>query len=186
MAIRRLSFALSIAAAIASSACSKTEPPAVESAPVAAEPAATAAPSAPPAPSAAPAASVVVEADAGVDAKAHATATASTKSGTNAADAEAGPTCGKKPLPDCPMQAWMKANTSAAMSSKDFAALEVALKKTATLAPGAGYPNWISISKDGAEAARTQDIGALKASCRGCHDQYKSKYKAELRTRPVT
>jgi hypothetical protein len=104
----------------------------------------------------------------------------------SASDAEAAPTCGKKPLPDCPLQGWMKANMSAAMSAKDFAALESALTKTAARSPGSAYPNWVSISKDGAEAARIQNMDAVKASCRGCHDQYKAKYKAEIRTRPVT
>lgn len=166
----------------AAAACSKAEPPSAESTP------ATAAS----APIAAPATSAVVDASALVDASTDAraadaapAASAKTES-AHAADAQAAPTCGKKPLPDCPMQAWMKANTSSAMSAKDFAALEKALAKTATFAPEAGYPNWVSISKDGAEAARNQNMDALKASCRGCHDQYKSKYKAELRTRPVT
>jgi hypothetical protein len=78
----------------------------------------------------------------------------------------------------------MKANTNTAMAGKDFAALATALDKTATFAP-AGYTNWVSISKDGAKAARDQDLNAVKASCRGCHDQYKTKYKTEIRARPV-
>jgi cytochrome c556 len=78
----------------------------------------------------------------------------------------------------------MKANTNAAMASNDFPAIATALDKTATFAP-AGYTNWASISKDGAKAARAADLGAVKASCRSCHDQYKSKYKTELRTRPI-
>lgn len=53
------------------------------------------------------------------------------------------------------------------------------------LAPGAGYPNWVSISKDGAKAARAGDLDAAKAACRGCHEQYKKKYKVELRQRPI-
>ncbi len=80
----------------------------------------------------------------------------------------------------------MKANTSAAMSASDFDALQTALTKTAALAPpGSAYPNWVSISKDGADAARVQNLDAVKAACRGCHNQYKAKYKKEMRDRPI-
>jgi hypothetical protein len=80
----------------------------------------------------------------------------------------------------------MKKNTSAAMSSQDFDSLATALDKVATFAPTTpGYPNWASISKDGAAAARAQNLDAVKASCRGCHNQYKDKYKKELRDRAL-
>jgi hypothetical protein len=80
----------------------------------------------------------------------------------------------------------MKANTSPAVAAADFDALQTALAKVAALAPpGGGYPNWVSISKDGADAARVQNLDAVKASCRGCHNQYKAKYKKEMRARPI-
>jgi hypothetical protein len=80
----------------------------------------------------------------------------------------------------------MKSNTSPAMSAQDFDALQAALEKVATFAPpGAGYPNWVSISRDGADAARVQNLDAVKAACRGCHNQYKAKYKQEMRDRPI-
>jgi hypothetical protein len=78
----------------------------------------------------------------------------------------------------------MKANTSAAMSAEDFDALATALDKAATFAP-AGYTNWVSIAKDGASAAHAQSLDGVKASCRGCHNQYKDKYKKEMRDRPI-
>ena len=105
-------------------------------------------------------------------------------SGPKAAKTDAGLACGDKPLPPCPLYAWMKANTSAAMSAQDFDALAAALTKTATFAPP-GYTNWVSISKDGAAAAHAQSLDGVKASCRGCHNQYKSRYKKELRDRPI-
>jgi hypothetical protein len=115
-------------------------------------------------------------------------ATASTSGGmAPAASASAGAAaaaCGTKPLPDCPLQAWMKANTNPAIASQDFPGLATALDKTATFAP-AGYTNWASIAKDGAKAARASDMTATKASCRTCHDQYKDKYKKELRARKI-
>jgi hypothetical protein len=78
----------------------------------------------------------------------------------------------------------MKANTSAAMATKDFDALAKALDATAGLAPP-GYGNWVSISRDGAKAARAQDLDAVKQSCKGCHNQYQERYKKEIRTRKI-
>lgn len=118
------------------------------------------------------------------------TATAATASASGgvapvaSGSAGAAAACGTKPLPDCPLQAWMKANTNPAIAAQDFPALATALDKVATFAPP-GYTNWASIAKDGAKAARASDMTATKASCRTCHDQYKDKYKKELRTRKI-
>lgn len=99
--------------------------------------------------------------------------------------ADGGLGCGAESLPDCPMQAWMKAHTSAAIVRKDLPALADALETVATFAPG-GYTNWVSIAKDGAAAARAEKLDAVKAACRGCHEQYRAKYKAEHRARPLS
>jgi len=114
-------------------------------------------------------------------------ASASASGGTTpvaSGSAGAAAACGTKPLPDCPLQAWMKANTNPAIAAQDFPGLATALDKVATFAP-AGYTNWASIAKDGAKAARASDMTATKASCRTCHDQYKDKYKKELRARKI-
>jgi hypothetical protein len=78
----------------------------------------------------------------------------------------------------------MKANTNPPIAANDLPALAAALEKTAGFAPAA-YTNWGSIAKDGAKAARAGDMTAAKASCRTCHDQYKDKYKKELRARKI-
>jgi hypothetical protein len=163
------STALALAFVFSGAACSKTDAPSEDTAPTA-----TASQSATPTVKAAAPEAAAPAAD---------TVTPTT---TTAASADAGSAaqCGTKPLPDCPLQAWMKANTNPAVASSDFAGLATALDKVATFAP-AGYTNWASISKDGAKAARAQDMSAVKASCRGCHDQYKSKYKTELRTKKI-
>jgi hypothetical protein len=93
-------------------------------------------------------------------------------------------TCGDKPLPACPLGAWMKSNTSPAMTAQDFGALATALEKIVAFAP-AGYTNWVSIARDGADAARAQSLDGVKASCRGCHNQYKDRYRKEMRDRPI-
>ena len=97
---------------------------------------------------------------------------------------DAGPTCGRKPLPDCPLQAWMKSHSAPAMASSDMPGLEAAFTRIAAFAPP-GYPHWSSISKDGARAAHEAQMDAVKAACRSCHEQYKAKYKAELRPRAL-
>jgi hypothetical protein len=112
------------------------------------------------------------------------TPTSTPKALAKVAATKAAPACGDKPLPPCPLYSWMKANTSPAMSAGDFDALVAALDKVAAFAP-VGYANWVSISKDGADAARVQNLDAVKAACRGCHNQYKAKYKQEMRDRPI-
>ncbi len=96
-------------------------------------------------------------------------------------------TCGDKPLPPCPLYTWMKANMSPAMGAEDYDALATALDKAAGFAPHEPreYANWASIAGDGAAAARAQNLDAVKAACRGCHNQYKERYKRELRDRPL-
>jgi hypothetical protein len=103
---------------------------------------------------------------------------------TSSSGAKPAATCGDKPLPACPLAAWMKSNTSPAMTSQDFGALATALEKIVNFAP-AGYTNWVSISRDGADAARAQSLDGVKASCRGCHNQYKDRYRKEMRDRPI-
>lgn len=112
-----------------------------------------------------------------------ATASASAAPAAPAASAPAAE-CGTKPLPDCPLQAWMKANANPPATANDMPALAIALEKMVAFAPP-GYTNWASIAKDGAAAAKSGDTAAAKASCRSCHDQYKAKYKAELRARKI-
>ncbi len=180
---KHLSFAalLTIAVAAFTAACDDKKPT-TDTTPSATAPTAT--PSASAAPSAT--ASATASASATPDAAAAPSDAAAPKPAGDAATAAApdAPTCGKKPLPDCPLQGWMKANTSAAMSTKDFDALAKALDATAGLAPP-GYGNWVSISRDGAKAARDQNLDGVKASCKGCHNQYQERYKKELRTRKI-
>jgi hypothetical protein len=78
----------------------------------------------------------------------------------------------------------MKANTAPALSTRDFAALAAAFDQLAAFAPP-GFPNWRSMAKDGADAARIENFDAVKGACRGCHNQYKERYKKEMRDRPI-
>ncbi len=154
---------------------------------------ASSAPSASASASAAPSASASESASAAPEAAAPAPTDASAPKASAAASGSAAPapsgsakvfTCGKKPLPDCPLQGWMKANVNPAMAASDTPKLGEALEKIAKLGPP-GYPNWVSISMDGAKAARSGNLDGAKASCRTCHDQYKAKYRNELRDRKL-
>ncbi len=192
-----------LALSAATAACTKSDSPpgttssastTTSSAPSATMSAATAAPDA--APSVADTATGTAPTAGAADAAAPATASAvaSTTAPKASASAPAGgahpelaaanAVCGVKPQPDCPLQAWMKANTNSAVASSDLPALAIALDKTVALGP-AGYTNWASIAKDGAKAAKAGDLTGAKASCRTCHDQYKAKYKADLRGRKI-
>lgn len=115
-----------------------------------------------------------------------ATALATAKAAASAPAASASAAavnCGSKENP-CPLQKWMKDHTQADLAAGDNAAIAGDLDKIAAMAPP-GYSKWASISKDGANAARAGNTDAVKASCRGCHDEYKTKYKTEMRGRAV-
>lgn len=90
--------------------------------------------------------------------------------------------CGLRRGEACTLREWMKANMAPAIVGSDFDGLRAALIEVETFAP-TGYPNWVSIARDGADAARVQDLGAVKASCRSCHAQYRDRYRHELRDR---
>ena len=87
---------------------------------------------------------------------------------------------------EAPLRAWMKEHPGKAVVAKSFLELEAAFARIAQLAPpAAAYPHWISIARDGADAARVLHLEAVKAACRGCHSQYRDRYRRELRRRPL-
>jgi hypothetical protein len=86
---------------------------------------------------------------------------------------------------ECPLRGWMREHSAAAMSAKNFAALAAVFDRIAAFAPDGGYPYWAWIAKDGEDAAHVEDLDATRAACRGCHTQYRSKYKREMRARPL-
>lgn len=48
-----------------------------------------------------------------------------------------------------------------------------------------GYPEWRALAENGAVAAERADAAAVKRACNACHDQYRPKYRAEERRKPV-
>lgn len=167
------------------SVCLGCDKPGSGDAPV---PSSTAAPVATPVPSLTATATALPSATA--TATAPATATASATASTTASvptpvkhDAGAAAAAGDGGVGERPLQTWMKTNMTPAFATKDLPTVAELLDKVAA-APPPKYTRWASIAKDGATAARAGDYNATKATCRGCHDQYKAKYIAENRARP--
>ena len=77
------------------------------------------------------------------------------------------------------LQRWMQTEVTEAVLSKNFLLLESLFQKMAEL-PSDNYPNWRSIARDGAEAARASEYEAVEAACRSCHAQYGEKYRSRL------
>ena len=99
-------------------------------------------------------------------------------------DTPANATCGKKPLPDCPLQKWMKENMKPAFDQHDMARLTQTFE-TVAAHPPAGFTGWDTIAKKGADAARQNDESTVKAQCKACHDEHRSRFKRELRDKPL-
>lgn len=109
---------------------------------------------------------------------------------TSTASAEAGapalaPTaCGSPGEADCPTQRWMKATLQAHLRSSDYQRLASALGQLSEHAP-VGYDSWSELSSRAADAARAGDEQGVRAGCKDCHEAYRSRFKRELRQKPL-
>lgn len=93
--------------------------------------------------------------------------------------------CGGAGLPKCPLQKWMAEVMQPAMKGNDPAKLAAALEQSAKYGPP-GYADWNKWVKAGVAAlAKDKNVAAAKPSCTGCHTDYKPRYKAEDRDRPL-
>ncbi|MEO7111795.1 MAG: hypothetical protein ABI183_15240 [Polyangiaceae bacterium] len=90
--------------------------------------------------------------------------------------------CGSKENP-CPLQKWMRQNMAPALAAGDNAGLAAALDKVTKISPDASWTTWSTLAKQGSDAAKRGDLAGAKASCKGCHDAYKDKYKSQYRTK---
>ncbi|MGH7439264.1 MAG: cytochrome c [Polyangiaceae bacterium] len=86
--------------------------------------------------------------------------------------------------PATPLGKWMKPNIGTPLAGQDFPTLQKNLDLVASKVPPGDYAQWAEFAKSGSAAAAKQDVKAVKASCKGCHDSYKEKYKKEFLTRP--
>jgi hypothetical protein len=92
--------------------------------------------------------------------------------------------CGDSPLASCPLQSWMNASLAPTFRRKDFVRLEAAFRDLAGLGPE-GWSDWPQLAEAGATAARAQLIDDVRAACSACHSRFRTRYRAELRARPL-
>lgn len=85
----------------------------------------------------------------------------------------------------CPLQKWMRANVATAVAADDTAKLAASLAKVATMAPDPSWTSWREMSEAAAEAAKRGDMKEARKSCRQCHGEYRDKWRASYRARPV-
>jgi hypothetical protein len=111
--------------------------------------------------------------------KSEASAAALTVS-ASAAPATPAASCGKTGLPDCPLQAWMKATLQPSLKSGDLARLVEPLDELARHEPRA-FAGWAESARAAAEAARKGDAERVRVECKDCHDRFRSKFRSELR-----
>jgi cytochrome c553 len=78
--------------------------------------------------------------------------------------------------PKTPLGKWMKPNMGAPLAGEDYDTLKKSLDLVASKAPKGDYPQWSAMATAGSAAAAKQDLKAVKASCKQCHDAYKEKY----------
>jgi len=76
--------------------------------------------------------------------------------------------------PKTPLGKWMK----------DYDALKKSLDLVAGKTPKGDYPQWSAMATAGSAAAAKQDLKAVKASCKQCHDAYKDKYIKDFPDQP--
>lgn len=88
--------------------------------------------------------------------------------------------CGKRGLPDCPLQSWMKAMLQSNLKAGDLERLSGALDQLA-LAEPPGFGGWATAARAAATAARKADVEGVRVQCRGCHDQLRARFRAEMR-----
>ncbi len=102
----------------------------------------------------------------------------------NAVTASAAAMCGNEPLSACPLQSWMDATLAPTFKRKDFAALGAELHDLAGLGPE-GWSGWQELAEAGAAAAHKGSIDGVRAVCAACHARFRSRYRAERRSRPL-
>lgn len=94
--------------------------------------------------------------------------------------------CGRDGGLDCPLQAWMKVNAGPPAKTGDIELLAGAFDAIADFAPHASaYPNWASIARDGANVARRGRVDAARVACVSCHEQYRARFRRDLREVPL-
>jgi hypothetical protein len=103
----------------------------------------------------------------------------------SAASADESALCGEPGQPPCPLQGWMRSQLGAPLARREFEQLARNLERLAQQPPGEGFETWAERARVGARAAAAQDMPALRAACRACHDEHRARYRKEKRQLPA-
>jgi hypothetical protein len=78
----------------------------------------------------------------------------------------------------------MDRNLNDAMTTKSGPRLEQAFATLATFEPP-DFLEWSEFADIGRSAAARGDLGTVGRICTACHDKYRSRYRREVRSRPL-
>lgn len=92
--------------------------------------------------------------------------------------------CGVKGMPDCPLQAWMKATLQSYVRSQKYDRIATSFERLSKVAP-IGYEEWSKISAQGVKAAQQKNKAGVMASCKICHDTYRKEFRKSFRYIPI-
>jgi hypothetical protein len=94
------------------------------------------------------------------------------------------PSCGQDNQADCPLQHWMDQRMNTAFTTRNVRDLVSAFRFLSKIAP-ARYQDWVGWAAGGAAAAARSDFQVVKRACTGCHNDYRERYRLELRGRAL-
>ena len=94
-------------------------------------------------------------------------------------------TCGDPGLPPCPLQSFMRNKVAAPLAQREMAGLASALDRAGTMQPDKAWASWGTFASAGAAAARRNDVEAVRAACKACHDAWRPAYRKDYRLRPL-
>jgi hypothetical protein len=92
--------------------------------------------------------------------------------------------CGVENGPDCPLQRWMDEEINNSFTTRNARQLATAFRFLAKIAPPA-YPDWAAWAEGGVAAATKGDFALAKRACAGCHNDYRERYRTEMRSRAL-
>ena len=78
----------------------------------------------------------------------------------------------------------MKSTLRTYLNAKDTTRLARALEQLGAKTPP-GYDGWRETALAAAKAAGSGDIPAVKAACKSCHDQHRTRFRSERRQVPL-
>jgi hypothetical protein len=76
-----------------------------------------------------------------------------------------------------PLQRWMESELLYRIRTRDFRGMVRSLDALAAVAPD-GDPDWAEVASRASQAARDNDVEAVRRGCATCHQQYRARYRS--------